>query len=240
MLDNKPRILVVDDEPNLVELLAYNLRAAGYEVETASDGRRGLEKARQLPPDLLILDLMMPELPGLDVARRLRENEATRSVPIIMLTAKGEDADQLRGFRVGADDYMAKPFSVELLLARVDAVLRRAKPKSGQDGAIKVYGPLRIDTGTFQVFLDDELMSLTVTEFRLLSSLLAAEGKVLSRRALIASAMGPGVTVTERTIDVHVTAIRRKLGPHADLILTVRGVGYRTVLPGHEAASSAQ
>lgn len=222
---------MVDDEPALVELVTYNLRSKGYKVESASTGREALAHAFRDPPDLVLLDLMMPEVSGLTVAERLRENDLTRAVPIIMLTARGEHTDQLAGFRAGADDYVAKPFAMDLLLARIEAVLRRA----ASDHAVATsgeltLGPIRVDSNTFQAWSEDELLHLTATEFRILAALVASNGRVLSRRDLIGAAMGPGVTITERTIDVHVTSIRRKLGGHAGIIRTVRGVGYRAVL----------
>lgn len=233
------RILVVDDEPAILELVSYNLRANGYKVEIAATGQKALAHALRDPPDLILLDLMMPELPGLVVAQRLRENELTREVPIIMLTARSENLDQLAGFQAGADDYITKPFSMELLLARVDAVLRRASSASTSVlGGQIALGPVRVDPATFQAWNEDELLQLTATEFRILAGLIASNGRVLSRRDLIGAAMGPGVTITERTIDVHVTAIRRKLGEHADIIRTVRGVGYRATHEPIDADSS--
>ncbi|GAB4383377.1 MAG: response regulator transcription factor [Phycisphaerales bacterium] len=232
MLHTKPLILVVDDEPHLVELLAYNIRAAGYDVETALDGKRALDLAAKKCPDLVLLDLMMPHVPGITVAQRLREAEATRHVPIIMLTARTEDADQIRGLRAGADDYVTKPFSIELLMARIEAVLRRSARKDEQaEESTFSLGPVRVDMNTCRAFVDDTPLPLTATEFRLLAALIKSRGRVLSRKELIAAGMGPGVTITERTIDVHMTAIRRKLGKAGDMILTVRGFGYRAVLP---------
>ncbi|KAA0217325.1 MAG: DNA-binding response regulator [Leptolyngbya sp. PLA3] len=230
MLRDTPLILVVDDEPHLVELLAYNIRAAGYDVETALDGKKALERIAKNSPDLVLLDLMIPLVPGLAVAQRIRESDATKHVPIIMLTARGENADQVRGLRAGADDYITKPFSIELLLARIEAVLRRSNRAAEQDNQTELsLGSVRVDTRTFQAYVEQTLLTLTATEFRLLAALLKGEGRVLSRKELIAAAMGPGVTITERTIDVHMTAIRRKLGDDGAMIRTVRGVGYRAV-----------
>ncbi|MFG0285760.1 MAG: response regulator [Phycisphaerales bacterium JB039] len=218
-------ILVVEDHRDLVELLEINLRSAGYQVSSALDGRTGLAKARSLRPNLLILDLMLPHLSGDEVARRLRSEPATASLPIIMLTAKADEADQVSGLATGADDYITKPFSMKVLLARVQAVLRRASEAGAPE--LLSLGPIEIDTSTHQVRVAGELVQLTLTEFRLLASLIMAGGRVLSRAELMTRAMGPGVLVTERTIDVHITALRRKLGPAAALIQTVRGVGYR-------------
>ncbi|MFI4897083.1 MAG: response regulator [Phycisphaerales bacterium JB059] len=219
------RILVVEDEPDLAELIAYNLRTEGHEVEIAADGAAALQAVDANRPHLILLDLMMPRLTGQQVAERLKQAPATSRIPIIMLTAKSEERDELQGLQLGADDYITKPFSMSVLLARVGTVLRRA----GVGVAAKplTVGPLTIDEQIHSVTLDGEPMKLTLTEFRLLSALIGASGRVLSRRALISSAMGPGVTVTERTIDVHVTSIRKKMGEHASMIRTIRGVGYR-------------
>jgi len=230
-IQKQHRILVVDDEPAIVELVTYNLRANGYLVNFVKNGREALAHAMRNPPDLVLLDLMMPEIPGLTVAQRLRENDLTRRVPIIMLTARSENTDQIAGFRAGADDYITKPFSMDLLLARVEAVLRRAQQDdaSAQVGPLTL-GPIRVDPNTFEAWCEDELLHLTATEFRMLTALIGSHERVHSRRDLIGVSMGPGVTITERTIDVHMTAIRRKLGEHGGIIRTVRGVGYRAVV----------
>lgn len=225
MTQNK-HILIVDDERDLVELLQFNLSKAGYETSSASTGRQALEAIAQRAPDLILLDVMLPELSGTEVAGRVRSNPATAHIPIIMLTAKGEDVDQIVGLAVGADDYVTKPFSNKVLLARLEAVLRRsAKPAA--DARVVVLGPIRINADTHEVSVDDEAVKLTLTEFRLLLALVQGGGKVLTRAALMTKAIGPGITVTERTIDVHMTAIRKRLGAHSGMIKTVRGVGYR-------------
>lgn len=230
-LHQDARILVVDDEPALVELVSYNLRSRGFRVQSASNGREALAHAFRDPPDLILLDLMMPEVSGLVVAQRLRDNDLTRMVPIIMLTARGEHTDQLAGFGAGADDYVPKPFAMDLLVARIEAVLRRASAVPVESSSSELtLGPIRVDPRTFEAWIDEEALHLTATEFRILAALVASKGRVLGRRDLIGAAMGPGVTITERTIDVHVTSIRRKLGDHAGIIRTVRGVGYRAVL----------
>jgi two-component system phosphate regulon response regulator PhoB len=226
-------VLVVDDEKDLADLLSYNLRKAGYEVGTAATGLRALQAVADRRPDLIILDLMLPELSGTEVAGRIRSNPETATIPIVMLTAKGEEVDQLVGLTVGADDYVTKPFSTKVLLARVEAVLRRAsRPADGRE--VVTLGPIVLDMQTHDVTVDGAAVKLTLTEFRLLSSLIAAGGRVLSRALLMSRAMGPGVTVTERTIDVHITAVRKKLGPHAGIVKTVRGVGYRATLEAGE------
>ena len=225
MADRK-HILVVDDERDLLEVVVYNLNRAGYETSVATTGRDALDRINADPPDLVLLDLMLPEMSGTEVATRVRTNPVTAGVPIIMLTAKAEEVDQIVGLKVGADDYVTKPFSPKVLLARVEAVLRRTGKASAEQRFLRL-GTIEINTDTHRVQVDGQTIKLTLTEFRILSSLLQANGRVLSRASLMSRAMGPGVTVTERTIDVHVTSIRKKLGPSADFIRTVRGVGYR-------------
>jgi DNA-binding response OmpR family regulator len=226
----EPRhVLVVDDEKDLVDLLTYNLRKFGYQVTSATTGLRALQSVTERRPDLILLDVMLPELAGTEVAARLRANPETATIPIIMLTAKGSEADQLVGLTAGADDYVVKPFSPRVLLARVEAVLRRTSRPPDEREQLTL-GPIAINMETREAFLEGELLKLTLTEFRLLSSLVAAGGRVLSRQVLMSNAMGPGVTVTERTIDVHITAIRKKLSPHGGIIKTSRGTGYRATL----------
>ncbi|MEL6329138.1 MAG: response regulator transcription factor [Planctomycetota bacterium] len=225
------RVLIVDDEIDLSELLAYNLRRAGYDTRVEHDGHAGLRAAGEWRPDLVILDIMMPGLSGLEVADRLKREDETRSIPIIMLTARSEERDELSGLASGADDYVIKPFSMRVLEARIEAVMRRSEAAGagGLAGPLE-FGRLRLDPGTRDAHLGDKALSLTNTEFLLLQALMEANGKVLSRQHLINQAMGPGVTVTERTIDVHVTSIRKKLGDEANMLKTVRGVGYRLTL----------
>lgn len=225
----KPRrVLVIEDERDLADLLVFNLNRAGYTAEATYDGRSGLARIEANPPDLLLLDLMLPELAGNEVATRVRNNPALAKLPIIMLTAKADEVDQLVGLTLGADDYITKPFSIKVLLARIEAVLRRTAPVSqpAATPGLEMAG-VRIDPEAHEVVVGSESIKLTLTEFKILSALVAAGGKVLSRQHLMTRAMGPGITVTERTIDVHVTAIRKKLGNCGGIIKTVRGVGYR-------------
>ena len=219
-------ILVVEDELDLAELLRYNLNVSGHRAEVVHNGRAALDSVAAKKPDLVVLDVMLPEIDGIEVAKRLKGNPETSGIPIIMLTAKSADEDQIRGLDAGADDYVTKPFSIKVLLARVDAVLRRAA-RDGSASSIVTLGPVRIDLDRHEANCEGESIKLTLTEFRLLSALMQAPGRVLSRRGLISNAIGPGITVTERTIDVHVAAIRKKLGEHGSMIQTVRGVGYR-------------
>ena len=231
MRDQK-RILVVDDAEDLVELLQYNLQRAGFAVRTAANGRAALDQVARELPDLVVLDLMMPGMSGNEVLRRLRSEERTSTLPVIILTAKGQETDQIVGLTLGADDYVTKPYSIQVLMARIDAVLRRVEKVTSESPSLPPLhlGALDLNLQTYEARLAGEPMSLTLTEFRLLSALLEARGSVLSRANLMTRAMGPGILVTERTIDVHVTAIRRKLGSHASMLRTVRGVGYRAAL----------
>lgn len=222
-----PRVLVVDDEADLVELLSYNLRQAGYEPVGARNGLEALQAAARHKPHLIVLDLMMPEMSGIEVARRLRSDPKLVKTPIIMLTARAGEQDQVAGLSVGADDYVTKPFSPKVLLARIEAVLRRASDASSP---VKLtIGPVVMDLDTHEVTVDDRPITLTPTEFRLLAALIQARGRVLTRDQMIARGMGPGITVTGRAIDVHIAAVRRKLGEHENIVQTVRGVGYRAV-----------
>lgn len=223
----KPTVLVVDDEPDLVELIRYNLQGEGFGVLSADNGASALELAKSHLPDLIVLDVMMPELSGIEVAKRLRVQSETSTIPIIMLTAKSAEADELAGLGVGADDYVTKPFSMQILLARIHALTRRASVSKGEESPTLSLGPISVNLDEHIASVDGRTMNLTITEFRLLCALLSNPGKVLSRPALISNAIGPGVAVTERTIDVHITAIRRKIAPHSSMIATVRGVGYR-------------
>ena len=222
---NPQKILVIEDEKALADVLGYNLRREGYEVTLAHDGQEGLKASQAKAHDLVILDLMLPTMSGMDVLREFRANEKTRDIPIIILTAKSEEADQLVGFNLGADDYVTKPFSVKVLLQRIKAVRRRA------EGAIEpedqlAHGAVRIDRTRHRAFVDNRELDLTPTEFRLLETMLKHPGRAFSRQQLMDASIGEGAVVLERTIDVHIKTLRRKLG-NPDLIETVRGLGYR-------------
>lgn len=221
-------VLVVDDEKDLVDLVGYNLQRSGYNVLTASSGTEALDLARTHKPDLLVLDLMLPGLEGTEVARRLKADPGTSSIPIVMLTAKGEETDVVVGLTLGAEDYVTKPFSMKILLARLNNVMRRSEANGAiPDNTIVKLGPLTIDTSKHEVVIGSEVVKLTLTEFKLLTALASARGRVLTRDQLMDKAMGADVFVTDRAIDVHVTAIRKKLGNNSWLVHTVRGVGYR-------------
>ena len=223
------RILIVDDERDIVDLVRYNLNKNGYEALVATDGAQALEIARKEMPDLIVLDLMLPGLHGTEVARKLKADSRTAGIPIVMLTAKGEETDVVVGLTLGADDYVTKPFSIKILLARLATVLRRTDAGAAivEGGAPLTAGPLSIDTAKHEVAVSGETIKLTLTEFKLLSALVGARGRVLTRDQLMDKAMGADAFVTDRAIDVHVTAIRKKLGKASWLVHTVRGVGYR-------------
>ncbi|MCO6455907.1 MAG: response regulator [Pirellulaceae bacterium] len=222
----KGKVLIIEDDRPLAEVLAYNLQQAGYEVLQAYDGQDGLAQAQLKSPDLVILDLMLPVIDGLDVCRSLRADASTRDVAIIMLTAKAEETDELIGFSLGADDYVAKPFSVKVLMERIKAVRRRRAAPESQEDVVSRSG-VTIDRRRHQATAANAPLPLTRTEFRLLETLIRQPGRVFQRSELIDAALGEDTMVMERTIDVHIRALRRKLGPSAHVIETVRGVGYR-------------
>lgn len=222
----RKKILVVDDERDLVELIGVNLQRNGYEVITAFDGATGLETARRQRPDLILLDVMMPGLSGRDVTLALKGDPDTAGIPIVMLTAKSEETDIIVGLSMGADDYVPKPFSMKVLMARVAAVLRRKAAVEPAEAMLTV-GPIVIDQSKHEVTIQGRPINLTPTEFKLLTALVGARGRVLSRDQLMDRAMGTEVFVTDRAIDVHITAVRKKLGEFAWMVHTVRGVGYR-------------
>jgi two-component system phosphate regulon response regulator PhoB len=222
----RPRILIIEDERALTEVLEYNLRREGYETAVAHDGQEGLRKARTLLPDLILLDLMLPTVDGLEVCRELRAGEHTRTIPILMLTAKAEETDQVVGFSLGADDYVTKPFSVKVLIQRLKALQRRTEASNESSDHVEQQG-VRLDKIRHKASVDGQDLDLTPTEFRLLECLLRQPGRAFSRAQLMDFAIGQGAIVLERTIDVHVKSLRRKLGKAAKLIETVRGIGYR-------------
>jgi two-component system phosphate regulon response regulator PhoB len=222
------RILVVDDEPDLLELVRFHLSQAGFEVDTARDGRQCLEAVRRRRPSLLVLDWMLPDLPGTDVCRQIRSDARLRDLPILMLTAKAEEVDRVVGFELGADDYVTKPFSPRELTLRVSAILRRA---SGEPTPSEVLerGSITLDRERHRCLVRGEEVVLTAKEFRLLEALMSRPGRVLSRQRMLDEVWGSDITVTERTIDTHLKRLREKLGVAGDEIETVRGVGYRFV-----------
>ena len=222
----KQRILVVDDEPDLLELVRVNLAQAGFEVETASTGRNALDCVRRSAPDLVVLDLMLPDVPGTDVCRELRSDPEFARLPIIMLTARADEVDRVVGFELGADDYVTKPFSPRELTLRVRAILRRRSAHVDEAEPFQHRG-LRVDSERHRCFVEDVEVDLTAKEFELLKHLLRRPGRVLTRDQLLDGVWGHDVTVTTRTIDTHVKRLREKLGSAGSMIETVRGIGYR-------------
>ncbi|MEI8213142.1 MAG: response regulator [Planctomycetota bacterium] len=223
----KSKILVVEDDRSLSEILVYNLDKSGYEVSLAIDGRDGLSQAQLKLPEIILLDVMLPFMDGIEVCRRIRSKPETAGAIIIMLTAKTEEADQLIGFSVGADDYVTKPFSVRVLLERIKALQRRKTARIEEDNDIVSRCGITLDRRRYRVTVNEQPVELTKSEFRLLDTLIRQPGRAFDRSELIDSALGEDTLVLERTIDVHIRALRKKIGPEADAIETVRGVGYR-------------
>lgn len=223
-------ILVVDDEADIRDLVALNLRRAGYEVVTCDRGLDALEAAREHMPRLIVLDLMLPDLSGTEVCRRLRGETRTSQIPVLMLTARTEEIDRVVGFEVGADDYVTKPFSVRELVLRVQAILRRSpQGEEVQENEPLDAGPISIDTAAHRVWVDGAELSLTATEFRLLHTLVTRAGRVQSRGRLLQDVWEMPPDLNTRTVDTHIKRLREKLGTAADMVETVRGVGYRFV-----------
>ena len=223
----KEKILVVDDEEDILELLRFNLSREGYQISCAASGEDALSLVRSEIPDLIVLDLMLPGMDGLEVTRRLKNNLSTKDIPIVMLTAKGEEADIVTGLELGADDYITKPFSPRILVARVRAVLRRnVKEATDETSALRVHD-LVIHPGRHEVVVEDKPVDLTFTEFGILNYLARRPGWVFTRFQIVDAIRGGDYPVTDRSVDVQIVGLRRKLGPAGKYIETVRGVGYR-------------
>jgi two-component system phosphate regulon response regulator PhoB len=221
-------VLIVEDEKDLAQLIAYNLQQEGYRTKICGDGEEAYEKALREVPELIILDLMLPKMNGLEVCRKLRSHPQGKNIPVLMLTAKGEEIDRVVGFEVGADDYMVKPFSPRELVLRVKAILKRTGEEKGEGaGESLQMGTLELDATQHRVKVDRKEIVLTATEFKLLEYMLKSRGRVLTRDLLLDKVWGYDVAVTTRTVDTHVKRLREKLGKAGDLIETLRGVGYR-------------
>lgn len=240
-----PRILVVEDEPDIAALVAYQLTRAGYRVETAANGAEAVSAIDRTIPDLLILDRMVPEISGDEVLRRVRDEPATRTVPVLMLTARREQEDRIEGLELGADDYLTKPFSPRELVLRVQAILRRTEQGATETGGkILRAGPLVLDLTAHLATLSGEELALTPTEFRLLQTLMERKGRTQSRKQLLERAWEVDANVAERiqtrTVDMHVRRLRAKLGEYGDWVETVRGFGYRLRIPESEGFGNLQ
>ena len=221
-------ILVVEDEEDIADLVAFNLRRNEFQVELAHDGIQGLAKAKEVKPDLIVLDVMMPGLAGFRVFKELRKDKSTRTIPVIMLTARGQTEDRIQGLELGAEDYMTKPFSPKELVLRIRNLLKRSTRKiSGNE---LVCGPFRFVKNALQFFLDDQQVDLTSTEFKLLLYLCERQNASQDRHTLLMDVMGYSSEVHSRTLDTHMKRLRKKLGVHADIVETVRGVGYQVKL----------
>jgi DNA-binding response OmpR family regulator len=223
---SKATILAIDDEKDLIELVRYNLEKEGFDVVPAMDGESGLQVALHHRPDVILLDLMLPGMDGLEVCRLLRADPRTKGIPLIMLTAKAGEADRVIGLELGADDYVTKPFSPRELVARIKAVLRRVSTHAAK-GDVKSIGRVVIDPGRHELTCQGRLVELTATEFRILNVLAGNVGKVFSRDEIIDAVLGEEAAVMDRTVDVHVLSLRRKMGEFGRYIRTVRGVGYK-------------
>ncbi|MDR2757691.1 MAG: response regulator transcription factor [Planctomycetaceae bacterium] len=232
----KEQILVIEDEKDILSMVRLRLESRGFEVFTAESGELALQWMSEHKPDLILLDLMLPGISGLEVLKQIRTNQDIAKIPILIVSALGEESDVVVGLERGADDYLSKPFSMSILMARVNALLRRSKPetenipineKKENSEDFIILGSLRIDIKRYHVFVENKPVTLTSTEYRLLLTLIASKGRVLTRNQLIDEAIGNDSIVTDRTIDVHLTSLRSKLGSARNLIETVRGVGYR-------------
>ena len=224
---SKQTILIVEDEPSLIEVLSYNLEKEGFTGLTASDGQAGLDRALNVVPELVILDLMLPGLDGLQVCAQLRNDSRTKDIRILMLTARSEETDEVVGFNMGADDYVTKPFKVRPLVHRVKALLRRSETSSESSSDVISAHGVEIDRTNHVTKVEGEEIELTLTEFRLLWALMRQPGRTFSRLELLDDSRGADANALERTIDVHIRALRKKLGSRGDLVETVRGIGYR-------------
>lgn len=222
------KIVVIEDEADIREVVTYNLRRDGYEVVESGDGIDGLQQVAETAPDLVILDIMLPGTDGIEVCRRLKADPLTRSIPVVMVTARGEESDVVLGLGVGADDYVTKPFSPRELMARVRAVLRRGGLREAENTNSRVVcDGVCIDPVRHEVKVDDSPVAFTATEMRLLHLLASHPGRAFTRDQIVSRVIGDDAIVIDRNIDVHVRSIRKKLGPHSELIETIRGVGYR-------------
>lgn len=223
-------MLLVDDERDLLSVLDYNFRSAGFETALAATGEEALRLASQRIPDLVLLDLMLPDLQGTEVCRRLKSDPRTRDVPVVMLTARGDEIDRIVGFEVGADDYVTKPFSAREVVLRARAILRRASGRA-VERTVEQVGPIRVDAEAHRVFVDGAEVALTPLEFKLLRTLMTRLGRVQPRERLLEDVWEMSTEVETRTVDTHMKRLREKLGSARDLIETVRGIGYRMIDP---------
>ncbi|MFH1377940.1 MAG: response regulator transcription factor [Planctomycetota bacterium] len=223
-------IAVIEDEPDIRNIIEYNLQREGYRAISAEDGKKGLDLIRSEMPDLVLLDIMLPRMSGLDVCRSVKGDSKTRAIPVILVSAKGEESDVVHGLRLGADDYIPKPFSMKVMLARVKAILRRSQQGDTTEGAPEenvAFGNVCIEPDQYRVTVNDEPVKFTITEFKMLLFFARHPGRVFTRDQIMTAVLGEDAIVVDRNIDVHIRAIRKKIGKFRDFIETVRGVGYR-------------
>jgi two-component system phosphate regulon response regulator PhoB len=220
-------VLIIEDEPSLQEILTYNLESRGYQVLVFDDGTEGLEGVRKHVPDIVLLDIMLPGMDGFEVCRHIRSDPLIKHLPVLMMTARGEEIDQLVGFQMGADDYVTKPFKMRILLERIKSLLRRTEGSTDDESGRLSSDGIVLDRIQFKVTVGDADIAFTPTEFDLLWHLMKHPGRVFNRADLMNAIMGDDTIVLERTIDVHIRALRKKLGACGDFIETVRGIGYR-------------
>jgi two-component system phosphate regulon response regulator PhoB len=223
----REKIIIIEDEADILEVIQYNLSREGFKIITSRNGEDGLAKVRKESPDLVLLDLMLPGIDGIEICRQLKQDPVTRAIPVVMVTAKGEESDIVLGLGMGADDYITKPFSPKELVARVHAVLRRGPLKEEQKGERIVRGDVVIDLARHEVLVKGNPVQLTTTELRLIHFLASHPGRVFTRDHLLNRAIGEDAVVIDRNIDVHIRSIRKKIGEQRDIIETIRGVGYR-------------
>lgn len=228
----RQQILIVEDERDIVQVLDFSLKQAGFDPAIAYDGEQARARVRQKVPDLVLLDLMLPDIPGTELCKELKSAPRTRHVPVLMLTARGEEIDRVLGFELGADDFVTKPFSVRELMLRIKAILRRQAPDDAQ--VREQVGPVRVDPQAHRAYVDGQEVVLTALEFKLLVLLMARAGRVQSREQLLDDVWGLSPETQTRTVDTHVKRLREKLGPARDLLETVRGAGYRLVDPAEK------
>jgi two-component system phosphate regulon response regulator PhoB len=227
----KQQILIVEDERDIVQVLEFSLQQAGFEAAVAYDGNQARSRLEQRIPDLVLLDLMLPDVQGTELCKLLKTSPRTAHVPVLMLTARGEEIDRVLGFELGADDFVTKPFRVRELVLRIKAVLRRRAPEEGEAPRVEV-GPIKVDVDVHRAWVAGKEIELTALEFKLLLSLMSRAGRLQSRQQLLDQVWGLSPETQTRTVDTHVKRLREKLGPARDLLETVRGVGYRLVDPG--------
>lgn len=220
-------IFIIEDEEDIIKLLEYNLKLEGYRVESEKNGEEGLKRIQKIKPDLLILDVMIPQMDGFEVCRNLKSNDKTKNIPILMISAKSQEHNIISGLEMGAEDYITKPFSINILIAKIRSVFRKVKERSVKNENIFIFKELKVNLNTFQLSIKNKGIKFNTTEFKLLATLISRPGWVFTRNQLIEEVMGEFHIVTDRAIDVIVVGVRKKLGSYGKYIETIRGIGYK-------------